>query len=304
MDVFYPQHNQFGFVVKGKIKIVKSNHKQIILIQMFSDRQDGRSMTQIRGKELRTTQLSQFDGSAWYAHGQTCVLAAVCGPVAARGEQEDYRRCAIEVALVRSTQQPNAGGAQRHIVDRQRQNQQTSDAEFSMMLTNVLQETVLVDLFPRCVIQVSVDVLSDDGSLWSVAINAVMCALLDAAIPCRTTFCAVHVLAQLSTDPNLKRSLITMKLDPTMQEEQASSEHTIVSALLVYALSGSVGGSGGTLASKWTTVAVGNGALARGIELSDLQVVESLGEKASDLLFKFFRNCGVPPKTEEDEIQM
>lgn len=277
---------------KEKKKVKKKRNK------MFSERLDGRSMTQLRGKELRTTQLSQFDGSAWYAQGQTAVMAAVCGPVAARGDQDDYRRCTVEVAVVRSSHVATAGGAERSVVERRKRIQNTSDAELALYVASILQETILLDLFPRCVVQVSVDVLSDDGSLWSVALNAVMCALLDAAIPCRTTFAASQVLSLLSVDPQ-GRPQIQMKLDPTNTEEQAlpAAGTTQVSSLVVHCLAAS---GGGTLGSKWTTLSEGG----RPLELSDVQAIETLAEKVSELLLKFFRNCGVPPKADEVEMEM
>ena len=211
------------------------------------------TLTQLRGKELRTTQLSQFDGSAWYGQGQTAVMAAVCGPVAARGEQEDYRRCVIEVAVVRNTQNATAGGAERNIVDRRKRSQQTSDAELALFISSILQEVILVDLFPRCALQVSVDVLSDDGSLWSIAMNAVMCALLDAAVPCRTTFAASQILASF-LDASQLRPTIQMRVDPTQLEEKqacnsTTAATTTVSCLLVHGL-GAAGG--GTLGSSGT----------------------------------------------------
>lgn len=241
-------------------------------------RRDGRTLTQLRSKELRTSYLSKFDGSAWYTQGQTAVVAAVNGPMAARPEQEDFSKCVVETVITRSAQIPTAGGASRAIVQTAKATRDDADSAMAALVSRCVEALVLTDQFPRCVVHVVIDILSEDGSLMAVVINAVTCALLSAGIPCRTTMAAVSVLLVPSSS---SASAYSILLDPTAEEER---DQHLASSTMVFALPQS---GGGVIASKVD-------ANSRGLSLQELAQLEAVSEKASRVLFEFFRNCSAP----------
>lgn len=55
-----------------------------------------------------------------------------------------------------------------------------------------VSSSVLIRLFPRCVIEITVQEVHNNGSLEVAAVNAVCCALLDAGIPMQSSFAAVQ----------------------------------------------------------------------------------------------------------------
>ncbi|KAF5217598.1 hypothetical protein ECC02_009522 [Trypanosoma cruzi] len=276
-------------------------------------RRDGRGHREMRGKELRTSELTQFDGSAWYSQGLTTVVAAVNGPVAAR--QEDYRKCNVQVYVNRAVRIPRAGGTDRLCVEEQRLEQQRMDAEVEMFLTASIQAVVRLDQFPRCVLEVHVTILADDGALLSVATNALMCALLDAGVPCRTTVAAVTIVAFAPEDGSpvtaptttttkaapeasslfSSSSPLALLLDPTRVEEVGDGVRTCATATFVLSNSvdGSNNSSGGALVSQLQTCPRSSMHGGR-MSSKDLVGMVVLAERAAVSIFSFFRKCNVP----------
>jgi ribonuclease PH len=268
-------------------------------------RKDGRAATQLRPKELRTSTLTQFDGSAWYTQGATTVVAAVNGPMAAKADQEDFRRCVFEVAVARVSSAPIAGGASRSLVNLSRQERDDGDCELEQYLQQCLKLLVLVEEMPRCVIQVTINIIKDDGALFAVSVNAMMCALLDAGIACRTTVAAVSLIAL----PSTTGKNLGILLDPTAEEEAALSTSAsddaasgVAQSTLVFALPQS---GGGLVASKVVLPQqLRNGAATRGVTVKELAYLEAVGERAAKVMFDFFRNCAAPLPEEETEVSL
>jgi exosome complex component RRP46 len=73
-------------------------------------------------------------------------------------------------------------------------------------------------LHPRALIQVVVQVVSDDGGVLACALNAACAALVDAAVPLRTLFAAVSA-AQQAAGADGEAGLL---LDPSAAEEAAA----------------------------------------------------------------------------------
>lgn len=242
-------------------------------------RKDGRQLTEIRGRELRVGEMSAFDGSAWYSHGGTAVLATVSGPIAARIASEDYSKAIVELTVKRVDSIPTAGGASRPVVDQMRTELLQQDAELSGMLANIVRSTVMLHLFPRCSFSIAVNILSDDGSLPSVAANAVMCALLDASIPCRTTFAAVTVAS-------INNALF---LDITKLEQEAAA----ATGTYVMSLPACGGGVMGCMVSS----SPGSVPLSFAVEES----MERLAVAATSTLLEYFRDSLVNA-FEDDQV--
>ncbi|ESL08458.1 ribosomal rRNA processing protein 41B [Trypanosoma rangeli SC58] len=271
-------------------------------------RRDGRGHREMRAKELRTSELTQFDGSAWYSQGLTTVVVAINGPVAAR--QEDYCKCGVQVYVNRAVRIPRAGGTDQLCVEEQRVEQRRTDAAVGKFLAASMEAAVRLDRFPRCVLEAHVTVLADDGALLSVAANALMCALLDAGVPCRTTFAAVSIAACAAEDSSqltdataaetsflssLSLSPLLLLLDPTHVEEVGDGVRTRATATFVLsnAADGSNSSSGGVLLSHLQTCPR-SAAYGGRISSKELAGMIALAERAAGSIFAFFRNCNVP----------
>jgi exosome complex component RRP46 len=86
------------------------------------------------------------------------------------------------------------------------------ETEFEFYLRNTLESVVLAALHPRTSISVIVQVLSEDGSLLSTAINATCLALLDAGISLKSLIgsvtCAISADGTLLLDPDAKEEQV------------------------------------------------------------------------------------------------
>lgn len=158
-------------------------------------RKDGRSNSHLRPFVSDVALLNRADGSARLSAGGSSVLVAVYGPKqpkSARMAKPD--RASIEVVV-----KPPKGVAG------------PPDKELEEVTRSTLESMVLLALHPRAVISVIVQVLSADGSVVALALNAATLALVDAGVPISGMFTAN--CAGLTRDGHVL-------LDPTAEEEK------------------------------------------------------------------------------------
>ncbi|SCU68575.1 ribosomal RNA processing protein 41B [Trypanosoma equiperdum] len=248
-------------------------------------RRDGRTAREMRGKELRTSDLSQFDGSAWYSQGLTAVTVAINGPTAAR--QENYRRCTTCIHVNRAARIPQEGGTGRLIMMERRERERCEDGELKQFLTSLVEAIVCLDRFPRCVLEAHVTVLMDDGALFAVASNAIMCALLDAGVPCRSTIAAVSLI-MCNPEASGNEGEPEIFLDPTAVEESTDEVRSYASATFVLTNTG-----GEAVLASRVQARPRSSAYSRSITPKDLSRMFALAAKAAETLFVFFRNCSM-----------
>jgi hypothetical protein len=176
------------------------------------------------------SEMAQFDGSSWYAQGQTAVMVSLHGPTLSKNEE--YDTCLVRVRVQHAKGlAPSAGGAERVVYEEMKLEMLTrTDAlELTSLLESSIDAVFMRERFPRCVLAVDVVVVHDDGSLAAVALNAVMCALLDAGLPCRTTMAAVSVAAVTRAGAEQKTpSSLEFLLDPTSSEETLGTGCAVV----------------------------------------------------------------------------
>lgn len=100
-------------------------------------------------------------------------------------------------------------------------NASNEEMELSVRLHDALISSIILQQFPKCVVDVHVMILQSDGSIFSSLVVASSLALADAAIECQdlVTACTVAVLEQpqssTSTSTSSSYSCIA---DPTEQE--------------------------------------------------------------------------------------
>lgn len=160
------------------------------LLALSNLRNDGRKPNEIRRLRIQMGAVSSSSsescgGSALIEMGLTSVLATVVGPTdSIRKSEESNDRCTIDVTVQVT---PFADASIRRRVN---SNQDRRIIEMSSYIQSALESCVLVQLYPQSSILVNICILQDDGNRLCTALNAAMCAILDAGIPTKDICCA------------------------------------------------------------------------------------------------------------------
>ncbi|KAI1334597.1 ribosomal protein S5 domain 2-like protein [Xylariaceae sp. FL0016] len=149
-------------------------------------RVDGRRWNELRRQHGQIRTQAAADGSSYLEMGNTKVMCVVAGP------SEDKRKGAGQGASGASTTTGNnAADVSVNIVvagfssvDRKRRGRGDKRIqELQTTISSALASTLHTHLYPRSTISVSLNVLSQDGSLLAALINAATLALVDAGVP-------------------------------------------------------------------------------------------------------------------------
>ena len=145
---------------------------------------DGRRPNEVRPIECQSGGLvSGADGSASVSLGLTKAIAYVYGPrpKTRRGSQSS------EAAAVYVEYRTATFSA----IDRKRRSKgDRQSQERGIWLEGIFKEAILVDQYPKSQIDIFVEILQQDGSPVSAAINAITLALVNAGIPMRDLVCS------------------------------------------------------------------------------------------------------------------
>mmetsp|Transcript_16503 Transcript_16503/g.19023 ORF Transcript_16503/g.19023 Transcript_16503/m.19023 type:complete len:245 (-) Transcript_16503:95-829(-) len=157
--------------------------------------------------------LQRSDGSAVWKSGSTQVLAAVYGPIAPQKTSLEKRSALLSIIYTSTTKGNN-------------------NSNESMLLEKILEGCICTEQYGRCVIEIVIQTIQNDGSLLSCALHAAVAALMDAGIsmnnlPVATTVMVTTTASEEHTDNNFP-----MILDPDLEEEQQenSSIVTLISS--------------------------------------------------------------------------
>lgn len=195
--------------------------------------------------------LTASDVRLTYAQGDTRVHISLSGPTTSKLESA-YEKAHVSIRLRSNVGilaiQPlvAVGGAPekyRFLEARRTQWEETYAAVLLPLLQSCVERVVCLDQFPQCVILLEVLVLAEDGSLFAAVLNGCMCAILEAGLPCKTSFAAVTLAAvttssavctSTSVDTNSKKDsrkrerddaegrVLDIVADPTSLEETLS----------------------------------------------------------------------------------
>ena len=176
-----------------------------------------RNPTSLRPLSAELSSLSRSDGSASLQAGNTHILCAVHGPMAPRmNKWEKYDRGVVSVAFSRGLMVKNGsapGGASSSVrmddnnvddatnITTKNQLQQESinqymktvpvppppglgstERELEYFLRDALSSCIILERYPRCVIQVVIQIVQADGSVLGSAVNCALLALMDAGV--------------------------------------------------------------------------------------------------------------------------
>ena len=117
--------------------------------------------------------VEEATGSCEYRIGKTAVLAWVAGPVACKPRIEIPERAHFSVNVASLNAPPSY-----------------KQASLKTFLTESLSRIIIMETFPRAMIELNVTPLSVDGSLFMAAFNASMAALLHSGIPLKAVWVA------------------------------------------------------------------------------------------------------------------
>jgi exosome complex component RRP41 len=148
-------------------------------------RLDGRSPDQLRPVKLKAGVLKRADGSAYIEQGNNKILVAVYGPQELHPrhlQQPDMAvlRCMYNMAPFSVEERKKPGPDRRSV-------------EISKVVREALESVLFLNLYPRSVIDIYIEVLQADAGTRVAGITAASVALADAGIPIRDLVAGVSV---------------------------------------------------------------------------------------------------------------
>jgi exosome complex component RRP41 len=155
------------------------------LINEDGRRIDGRRPEELRPIKIELGVLKNANGSAIFEMGNTKVIAAVYGP-----KEMHPRHLALPdraVLRVRYHMAPFSTEERKNPAPSRR------EIELSKVIREALESVIVVDMFPRTVIDIFMEVLQADAGTRLVALMAASLALADAGIPMRDLVAAVAI---------------------------------------------------------------------------------------------------------------
>ncbi len=148
-------------------------------VKLFENgrRIDGRKPDELRKIKIEVGVLHRAEGSCYLEWGNNKILAAVYGP---------------REAIPRHTQNPlkaivNAryNMAAFSVDERKRPGPDRRSREISKVISEALENVILVEKFPRATIDVNIEVLDAEAGTRCAGLTAAAVALVDAGIPMR-----------------------------------------------------------------------------------------------------------------------
>ena len=175
----------------------------VVLLDEKGIRSDGRTVDQTRKVTIKAGVLKNADGSAYIEFGDNKILAGVFGPRDVHPKHlantdTGIIRCRYHMSPFSVTERKHPAPSRREI-------------EIGKVLKEALKPALILDKFPRTVVDVFLEVLQADGGSRCAALAAASVALADAGIPMRdmVSACAAGKVAD------------TIILDVNNEEDQA-----------------------------------------------------------------------------------
>ena len=175
----------------------------VVLLDEKGIRCDGRTVNQTRKVTIKAGVLKNADGSAYIEFGDNKIIAGVFGPRDVHPKHlantdTGIIRCRYHMSPFSVTERKHPAPSRREI-------------EISKVLKEALKPALILDKFPRTVVDVFLEVLQADGGSRCAALAAASVALADAGIPMRdmVSACAAGKVAD------------TIILDVNNEEDQA-----------------------------------------------------------------------------------
>ena len=157
------------------------------ILNLAGLRHDGRKANELRELKHNLGVGPYGDGSCYFEQGLNKVLVVVNGPCEIARNSQDY----VDKGLI-TINISNAAfsGIERKI---RRQGGDRRSQEMEGVLKSTLEGVVLLNLYPKSEISLSVHVFENDGSIICTIINACSMALMDAGISMSEMLCSCSI---------------------------------------------------------------------------------------------------------------
>jgi len=151
-------------------------------------RQDGRTPTEIRPLFVQTGVRSSVRGSSYFEMGNTKIICVINGP------RDLPRKIDFSATGILSVEIQSVGGK---VVEKD-----------ILLLQEALEAVIILEKFPKCLLEVSLTILENCGSTMAACVTAAGLALMEAGVP----------VYDLPVGVSLLFDGDTIYLDPTKQE--------------------------------------------------------------------------------------
>lgn len=157
------------------------------LLSMHGLRLDGRRKDELRFIKCKLGVLQRCDGSAYYRHGNTKIIASVSGPKnPTKSSMKKDENFHFNVKVKFASFSKN-GERQKIMKNSKKLN------EFELNIRNIFKTVILTEKYERSQLDLNIEVLQTDGgggSEFCAAVNASNLALIDAGICVKEYICA------------------------------------------------------------------------------------------------------------------
>ncbi|KAL7477553.1 hypothetical protein ACHAW6_003360 [Cyclotella cf. meneghiniana] len=226
---------------------------------MTYPRPNNREPSALRPLSATLSPLHHTDGSASLQCGNTHVMVGVYGPIAPRVSQREWMDGAV-VSVVFSKGIMTAGvgggaggvssdvgngrddvadGGRKPLAAPLPSGGGASERELENFLVDALSSCIMLERYPRCVIQVVIQILQADGSVLGTALNCAVLALMDAGVamtglPVACTCLVVEwrnkcqQQQQQQYEDDLQVNERSIWIDPNAEEESAEGHSVVV----------------------------------------------------------------------------
>ncbi|KAH3899031.1 exosome non-catalytic core subunit SKI6 SCDLUD_004453 [Saccharomycodes ludwigii] len=139
-------------------------------------RLDGRRWNELRRFECSTTNSGNHDGSSYLEQGQNKIITIVNGPMEPNNRSQINQSNAILKVSINITKFSKMKRSKSSHKNEKRV------LEMQIALERTFNESIMLHLYPRTLIEISIHVLQQDGGLMGCLINGITLALIDAGI--------------------------------------------------------------------------------------------------------------------------
>lgn len=157
---------------------------------------DGRLASQLRPISVDSGMYPTADGSVKLRQGQTTVIATVSGPKPNKTKLTKLMRIDQATLIVSVTPASTVHSSRESLA---------LHNHLSTSIQNSFKNVIALHLYPQTIINISILVINEDGSLLSTCINAACIALLYSGIDCISMVASVTMIMrnnEFVLDPN------------------------------------------------------------------------------------------------------
>jgi exosome complex component RRP41 len=163
--------------------IMGGRDTDVVLLDENGKRCDGRTINEPRRIMIKAGVLKNADGSAYIEFGNNKIIAGVYGPRDVHPKHladtdSGILRCRYHMSPFSVDERKKPAPSRREI-------------EISKVIKEALKPAVMLERFPRTVVDVFIEVLQADGGSRCAALDAASVALADAGIPMRDMVSAI-----------------------------------------------------------------------------------------------------------------